>query len=124
MARKSNLRRMTIGAAAVSVMFATVASFSARAADEQLPPCQPDKPIPASGCMGPPKGSNELGQFRPAPPLQVIPAPGTPEAAPPSPGDSPPVITPPSTGDQGIAKQPLSTADRMPVTPAPNPQAK
>jgi hypothetical protein len=120
----------------------TLGALSALAAAEKLPPCEPDKPIPAGGCMAPKDPVTPLDQLRPAPPLNaplgvpppVVPAP-VPAPAPPGargaivpalpPAVDTPVIKPPPTGDGEIVKPPPQTDSKMPVIKPPkNPEPK
>jgi hypothetical protein len=114
-----------------------LSAMSALAAAEKLPPCQPDKPIPAGGCMAPKDPVTPLDQLRPAPPLNVppgvlppvvpIPAPAPPRAITPTlpPAVDTPVIKPPPTGDSEIVKPPPQSDSKMPVIKPPkNPEPK
>jgi hypothetical protein len=118
-----------------------LSAMSALAAAEKLPPCEPDKPIPAGGCMAPKDPVTPLDQLRPAPPLNVppgvvppivptpipIPAPAPPSAVVPSlpPAVDTPVIKPPPTGDNEIVKPPPQADSKMPVIKPPkNPEPK
>lgn len=110
-------------------------SLSVNAAPaEKLPPCLPDKPIPAGGCMAPKDPVTPLDKLRPAPPLTVPPSgevrPAPPLTVPPgtvppvnpsgAPGtDSPAVVKPPPTGDSEIIKPAPPTDSKMPVIKPP-----
>ncbi len=106
-------------------------AFSVNAAPaEKLPPCMPDKPIPAGGCMAPKDPVTPLEKLRPAPPLTVPPSgevrPAPPLMAPPvnpsgAPGtDRPAVVKPPPTGDGDIIKPAPPMDSKMPVIKPPS----